>query len=149
MAHIFRPKQLRFFFTYVKKPKICNFQDAQKHRPRAEFAIWQDGSSSFHGRIRFWAFQLAKLTGKAIFSTLPVAPPIIISDFFEISEMIIGGPIGKMMKIAFPVNLASRKAQNLIFPWKLDDAFCQIANSAWGRRFWAYWKPQFLAFLHR
>ena len=24
------------FFTYVKKQKICNFQDAQKRRPRAE-----------------------------------------------------------------------------------------------------------------
>ena len=137
MAHNFRPKQLRFFFYLCK---ICNFQDAQKHCPRAEFAIWQDGSSSFHGRIRFWAFQLAKLTGKAIFSTLPVAPPIIISDFSEISEMIIGGATGGVMKMAFPVNLASWKAQNLIVPWKLDDPSCQIENSARGRRFWAYWK---------
>ena len=136
----FQTQKTEIFFTYVKKPKICNFQDAQKHRPRAEFAIWQDGSSSFHGRIRFWAFQLAKLTGKAIFSTLPVAPPIIISDFSKISEMIIGGATGGVLKMAFPVNLASWKAQNLIVPWKLDDPSCQIENSARGRRFWAYWK---------
>ena len=130
------PSNWDFFYLC----KICNFQDAQKRRPRAEFAIWQDGSSSFHGRIRFWAFQLAKLTGKAIFSTLPVAPPIIISDFSEISEMIIGGATWGVMKMAFPVNLASWKAQNLIVPWKLDDPSCQIENSARGRRFWAYWK---------
>ena len=146
MAHNFRPKQLRFFFTYVKKPKICNFQDAQKQRPQAEFAIWQGGSSGFHERIRFWAFQLAKLTGNAIFITSLEAPPIIFLDFFDISEIIIGGATGRVLKMAFPVNLASWKAQNLILPWKLDDPSCQIANSARGRCFWASWK---LHILHR
>ena len=111
-----------------------------KMLPRAEFGIWQDGSSSFHGKIRFWAFQLAKLTGKAIFSTLPVAPPIIISEISEKSEMIIGGATGRVLKMAFPVNLASWKAQILIVPWKLANPSCQIENSARGWRFWAYWK---------
>ena len=140
MAHNFRPKSQWFFFAYVKMPKICKLQDAQKCWPRAEFGIWQDGSSNFHGRIRFWAFQLAILTGKAIFITHLVAPPIIISEILEKSEMIIGGATGGVMKMAFPVNLASWKAQNLIVPWKLDDPSCQIENSARGRRFWAYWK---------
>ena len=144
MAHNFRPKQLRFFFTYVK---YAIFKMLKKSRPRAEFAIWQDGSSSFHGRIRFWAFQLAKLTGKAIFSTLPVAPPIIISEISEKSEMIIGGATGEMMKMAFLVNLASWKAQNMIVTWKLDDPSCQIANSARGRHFWASWKMHIFGFL--
>ena len=80
-----------FFFAYVKMPKICKLQDAQKCWPRAEFGIWQDGSSNFHGRIRFWAFQLAILAGKAIFSTFPVAPPISVSEILEISKMIIRG----------------------------------------------------------
>ena len=147
MAHNFRPKSQWFFFAYVKMPKICKLQDTQKCRPRAEFGIWQDGSSSFHGTIRFWAFQLAKLTGKAIFITPPVAPPIIISDFSKISEMIIGGATRRVLKMAFPVNLASWKAQNLILPWKLDDPSCQIANSARGRCFWASWKMHIFGFL--
>ena len=120
MAHNFRTKWFRFFYPY-KKPKICKLQDAQKCRPRAEFGIWQDGSSNFHGRIRFWAFQLAILAGKAILSTFPVAPPIIVSEILEISKMIIGGATGKVLKMAFPANMASWKAQNLILPWKLDD----------------------------
>ena len=77
MAHHFRPKRHRYFFAYEKIPKICKLQDAQKHRPRAEFGILQDGSFNFHGWIRFWAFQLAILAGKAIFSTFVVAPPIL------------------------------------------------------------------------
>ena len=140
MAHNFRPKSQRFFFAYVKMPKICKLQDAQKCWPRAEFGIWQDGSSSFHGTIRFWAFQLAKLAGKAIFSNFPEATSIINLEISNISEMIIGGATGKMMKMAFLVNLPSWKAQNLIVPSKLDDPSCQIENSARGRRFWAYWK---------
>ena len=134
------PRVSDFFFAYVKMPKICKLQDAQKCWPRAEFGIWQDGSSNFHGRIRFWAFQLAILAGKAIFSTFPVATPIIILEISKISETIIDGTTGKMLKMAFPANLASWKAQNLIVPWKLDDPSCQIENSARGRRFWAYWK---------
>ena len=126
--------------------KICNFQYAQKCRPRAEFSIWQDGSSSFHGTIRFWAFQLAKLTGKAIFSTLPVAPPIIISEISEKSEIIIGGATRRVLKKAFPVNLASLKAQNLILPWKLDDPSCQTSNSVRGQHFWASWKLYIFVF---
>ena len=140
MAHNFRPKSQWFFFAYVKMPKICKLQDAQKCRPRAEFGIWQYGSSSFYGRIKFWAFQVAILTGKAIFSAFPVAPPIIVSEILEISKMIIGGATGKVLKRVFPANLASWKAQNLIVPWKLDDPSCQIENSARGQRFWAYWK---------
>ena len=120
-------------------PKICKLQDAQKCWPRAEFGIWQDGSSNFHGRIRFWAFQLAILAGKAIFSTFLVAPPIIVSKILEISKMIIGGATGKVLKMAFPANMASWKAQNLILPWKLDDLSCQIPNSARGWHFWASW----------
>ena len=37
----------------------------------------------------------------------PVAPPIIISEISEKSEMIIGGAPGGVLKMAFPVNLAS------------------------------------------
>ena len=37
----------------------------------------------------------------------PVVPPIIISEILEISKMIIGGVTGKVLKIAFPANLAS------------------------------------------
>ena len=90
------PSDWDFFFLW----KICNFQHAQKRRPRAEFSIWQDGSSSFHGTIRFWAFQLAKLTGKAIFITPPAAPPIIILKISDISEMVIDGATGKVLKMA-------------------------------------------------
>ena len=36
-----------------------------------------------------------------------VAAPIIISEILEKSEMIIGGATGGVMKMAFPVNLAS------------------------------------------
>ena len=50
------------------------------------------------------------------FSTYPVAPPIIISEILEISKLIIGGATGKVLKMAFPANLASLKAQNLIVP---------------------------------
>ena len=64
-------------------------------------------SSSFLGTIRFCAFQLAKLAGKAIFIIFPVVPSIIISGISDISEMIIGGATGGVMKMAFPVNLAS------------------------------------------
>ena len=39
------------------------------------------------------------MTGKAIFSTLLAAPPIIISDFSEISEIIIGGATGMVLKM--------------------------------------------------
>ena len=104
------------FFSYVKKRKIWKIQDAQKCWPWAEFGIWQDESSNFHGRIRFWAFLHAKLTGKDICTTPPAAPPIIISEISEKSEMIIGGATGGVMKMAFPVNLESWKAQNLIVP---------------------------------
>ena len=144
MAHNFRPKSQWFSFAYVKMPKICKLQDAQKCLPRAEFGIWLDGSSSFHGRIRIWAFQLAKVAEKAIFSTFPVAPPIIILEISNISE--IGGAIGKVLKMAFPTNLASWKAQNLIVPWKLDDPSCQITNSAWGQHFQASWKLHIFGF---
>ena len=139
MAHNFRPKSQWFFFAYVKMPKICKLQDAQKCRPRAEFGIWQDGSSNFHGRIRFWAFQLAILAGKAIFSTFPAAPPIIILEISKISETIIGGATRKVLKMVFSANMASWKAQNLILPWKLDDTSCQIPKSAQGVHFWASW----------
>ena len=77
--------------------KNAKLQDAQKCQPRAYF----------HGRIRFLAFQLAILPGKAIFSTFPVAPPIIVSEILEISKMIIGGATGKVLKMAFPANMAS------------------------------------------
>ena len=135
------PSNWDFFYLC----KICNFQDAQKRRPQAEFAIWQHGSSSFHGRIRFWAFQLAILAGKTIFSTFLVAPPIIIFKISKISETIIGGATGKVLKMAFPANMASWKAQNLILPWKLDDPSCQIPNSARGRHFWASWSLHIFA----
>ena len=46
--------------------------------------------------------------------------------------ILIGSVIGKVMKIAFPANLASPKAQNVIVPSKLDDPSCQIPNSSWG-----------------
>ena len=127
MAHDFRPKRHRFFFAYVKKPKICKLQDAQKCQPQAELGIWQDGSSSFHRTIRFWVVHLAKLAGKDIFSTFP---PIIVLEISNISEMMIGCATEKVLKMAFPANLASWKAQNLILPWRLDDPSCQIANSA-------------------
>ena len=45
-----------------------------------------------------------------------LAPPIIVSEILEISKMIIGGAIGKVLKMAFPANMASCKAQNLILP---------------------------------
>ena len=148
-------------------PKICKIQDTKKCQPWVEFEIWWDGSSSFHGTIRYWAFvievssqncrwaphgsygkifsapagdwtprisvkaqcaihwatriysdiwafQLAKLAGKAIFSTFPVVPPIIILEISNISEMIIRGVTGKVLKMAFPANMASWKAQNLM-----------------------------------
>ena len=139
MAHKIRPKSQWFFFAYVKMPKMCKLQDAQKCWPRAEFGIWQDVSSNFHGRIRFWAFQLAILAWKTIFSTFLVAPPIIILEISKISETIIGGATGKVLKMAFPANMASWKAQNLILPWKLHDPSYQIPNSARGRHFWASW----------
>ena len=53
------------------------------------------------------SFSSAKLAGKAIFSTFPVAPPIIILEISKISETIIGGATGKVLKMAFPANLAS------------------------------------------
>ena len=48
-----------------------------------------------------------ELAGKAIFSTFPVAPPIIVSEIFEISKMIIGGATGKVLKMALPANMTS------------------------------------------
>jgi len=47
------------------------------------------------------------LAGKAIFSTFLVAPPIIVSEILAISKMMIGGATGKVLKMAFPVNMAS------------------------------------------
>ena len=44
---------------------------------------------------------------EAILSTFPVAPLIIVSEILEISKMIIGGATGKVLKMAFPTNLAS------------------------------------------
>ena len=123
-------------------PKICKLQDAQKCRPRAEFGIWQDGSSNFHERIRFWAFQLAILAGKAIFSTFLVAPPVIILEISKISETIIGGATRKVLKMAFPNNMARWKAQNLILP------SCKIPNSARGRHFWASWILHIFGFFY-
>ena len=61
-----------------KKPKICKLQHGQKCHPRAEFGIWHDGSSIFDEIVRFWAFGLAKIAGKAIFIKLLSAPPITI-----------------------------------------------------------------------
>ena len=39
--------------------------------------------------------------------TFPVAPPIIILGISKISETIIGGATGKVLKMAFPANMAS------------------------------------------
>ena len=61
---------------YSQKQKICKLQLGQKGYPRAEFGIWLDGSSIFDGIIRFWAFGLAKMAGKAIFFELLSEPPI-------------------------------------------------------------------------
>ena len=61
-----------------KHPKICKLQHGQKCHPRAEFGIWHNGSSVFDGIVRFWAFGLAKIAGKAIFIKLLSAPPITI-----------------------------------------------------------------------
>ena len=67
------------------------------------------------------------LAGKAIFSTFPVAPPIIILEISRISETIIGGATGKVLKMAFPANLASWKAYNLIrASLKVQICFMQI-----------------------
>ena len=35
------------------------------------------------------------------------APPIIVSEILEISKVIIGGATGKVLKMAFPANMAS------------------------------------------
>ena len=118
MAHNFRPKSQWFFFAYVKIPKICKLQDAQKCRPWAEFGIWQDGSSSFHGTISFWAFQLARLAGKAIFSNFPVAPPIIISEISEKSEMIIGGATGGGDENGLSCQFGKLKSSESDYPMK-------------------------------
>ena len=67
--YIFSDPRVKDSFTYVKKPKIWKLQGAQKCLPL-------DGSSSFDGTIRFWAFGLVKLAGKAIFIMFHVAPPI-------------------------------------------------------------------------
>ena len=61
---------------YSQKQKICKLQLGQKGYPRAEFGIWHYGSSIFDGIIRFWAFGLAKMAGKAIFFELLSEPPI-------------------------------------------------------------------------
>ena len=127
MAHNFRPKSQWFFFAYVKMPKICKLQDAQKCWPRAEFGIWQDGSSNFHGRIRFWAFQLAILAGKAIFSTFSVAPPIIISDFSKISEMIIGAENGLSCQFGKLKSLESDSPMKTRWPILSD---CKFSSGA-------------------
>ena len=47
------------------------------------------------------------MAGKAIFSTFPVAPPMIILEISKISETIIGGATGKVLKIDFTANMAS------------------------------------------
>ena len=39
--------------------------------------------------------------------TFLVAPPIIILEISKISETIIGGATGKVLKMAFPANMAS------------------------------------------
>ena len=49
----------------------------------------------------------AVLAGKAIYSTFPLAPPNIILRISKISETIIGGATGKVLKMAFPANVAS------------------------------------------
>ena len=63
---------------YPKILKICKLLHGQKCHPRAEFGIWHDGSSIFDEIVRFWAFGLAKIAGKAIFIKLLSAPPITI-----------------------------------------------------------------------
>ena len=61
---------------HPQKPNICKLQHGGKCCPRAEYGIWHDGSSIFDGIIRFWAFGLAKMAGKAIFFELLSEPPI-------------------------------------------------------------------------
>ena len=96
-------------------PKICKLQDAQKCRPQTEFGIWQDASSNLHRRIRCWAFQLAILAGKAIFSTFPVAPPIIVSEILEISKIITVLNFGEKIEEGTPNQIKNSK--------KVQDAY--------------------------
>ena len=71
------------------------------------------------------------MAGKAIFITLPLAPPIT-SFLNALQKLVIGGADSNSMKIAFPAILASPKAQNLIVPSKIDEPLSQIPNSAQG-----------------
>ena len=53
----------------------------------------------------------------------------------HLKKLVIGGAIGNLTKMTFPVILASPKAQNLIIPSKIDEPLSQIPNSARGWRF--------------
>ena len=50
----------------------------------------------------------------------------------HLKKLVIGGAIGNLTKMTFPVILASPKAQNLIIPSKIDELSSQIPNSARG-----------------
>ena len=50
----------------------------------------------------------------------------------HLKKLAIGGANGNVMKMAFPVILASPKAQNLIILSKINEASSQIPNSARG-----------------
>ena len=53
----------------------------------------------------------------------------------HLKKLVIGGAIGNLTKMTFPVILASPKAQNLIIPSKIDEPLSQIPNSARGWHF--------------
>ena len=105
------------------------------------------GHLVFMGESDSELFSLPNWQERPFSSPPPVAPPIIISEISEKSEMIIGGATGEMMKMAFLVSLTSWKAQNLIVPWKLDDPFCQISNLAQGWHLWASWSLHIFGFV--
>ena len=62
----------------------------------------------------------------------------------HLKKLVIGGAIGNLTKMTFPVILASPKAQNLIIPSKIDEPLSQIPNSARGWHFWPCWSLHIL-----
>ena len=122
MAHNFRPKWLRFFFSYEK---YAIFNMLKNAAPELNFQSDKIGHLVFIGQSDSELFSLPNWQERP-FSTYPVAPPIIISEILEISTIIIGGVTGKVLKIAFLANLASWKAQNLIVPSQ-----CVEGNFKW------------------
>ena len=81
--------------------KICKLQDAQKCWPELNLESDKMGHLIFMGESDSELFTLP------YWQERPFSAPIIVFEILKISKMIIGGATGKVLKMAFPANMAS------------------------------------------